>query len=124
MIVKKYPSLKSLSEVQELQNCYIKAEDIITLAEDIVQRPLFLFDYNLYLLKTEETKKYYATEILAVLCPANSEENDCLYLFMKTNEENATDSPILRDWYRDNLTTDTNEFHENLQVLLSICEEV
>ena len=62
--------------------------------------------------------------MLVVLCPANSEENDCLYLFMKTNEENATDSPILRDWYRDNLTTDTNEFHENLQVLLSICEEV
>lgn len=64
MIVKKYPSLKSLSEVQELQNCYIKAEDIITLAEDIVQRPLFLFDYNLYLLKTEETKK--------ILCNRNT----------------------------------------------------
>lgn len=122
MIVKRYPFLESLSEVQELQNCYIKAENIIALTEDIVLRPLDY--YNLYLLKTEETKRYYATEMLVVLCPANSEENDCLYLFMKTNEENATDSPILRDWYRDNLTTDTNEFHENLQVLLSMCEKV
>ena len=72
----------------------------------------------------KETKKYYATEMLAVLCPANSEGHDCLYLFMKTNEENTVNSSILRDWDRDNLTTDTNEFHENLQVLLSMCEEV
>lgn len=122
MIVKKYPSLKSLSEVQELQNCYIKAEDIITLAEDIILKPLDY--YNLYLLKTEETKKYYATEMLAVLCPANSEEHDCLYLFIKTNEENVVDSPILRDWYRDNLLIDANKFHENLQKLLSMCEQI
>lgn len=122
MIVKKYPFLESLSDVHELQNCYIKAEDIIALAEDIILKPLDY--YNFYLLKTEETKKYYATEMLAVLCPANSEEHDCLYLFMKTNEKNAVNSSILHDWYRDNLTTDTNEFHENLQVLLSMCEEV
>ena len=108
--------------MQELQSCYIKAEDIIALADDIILKPLDY--YNLYLLKTKEIKNYYATEMLAVLCPANSEEHDCLYLFIKTNEENAVDSPILRDWYRDNLTTDANEFHKNLQVLLSMCEEV
>ena len=122
MIAKKYHALESLSEVKELQNCYIKAEDIIDLAEDIILKPLF--EYSIYLLHMEETKKYYATEILAVLSPVNAEEISCLYLFIKTNEENANNDPILRDWYKDNLVTDKDKLYQNLQALLNMCEEV
>lgn len=45
-----------------------------------------------------------------------------LYIFTKTNEENAINSPILRDWYRDNLTVDDKELRANLKILLSMCE--
>lgn len=73
---------------------------------------------------TEETEKYYATEILAVLASTNPDEMGRLYIFTKTNEENATNSPILRDWYKNNLAVDNKELRANLKALLLMCEEV
>lgn len=69
----------------------------------------------------KKQKKYYATEILAVL---SYDEMGRLYIFTKTYEENVTNSPILRDWYKDNLTADDKKLHANLRALLSMCEEV
>lgn len=123
MICSIYENIQSLKEVSELQDCYIKVSDILPLAQDITFYNLDS-EYGIYLLHMEETKKYYATEILAVLPYINSNGMGRLYIFHKTNEENATDSPILRDWYRDNLTADDKEVCANLKVLLSMCEEV
>ena len=73
---------------------------------------------------TEETKKYYATEVLAVLAPINSDEMGRLYIFIKTNRENSINDPTLRDWYRDNLTANDKKLQANLKILLSMCEEI
>lgn len=121
MICNIYENVQSLQEISQLQDYYIKVSDILPLAEDVTSYSLDR-EYGIYLLHTEETKKYYATEVLAVLAPINSDEMGRLYIFTKTNEENAINSPILRDWYRDNLTADDKELQANLKVLLSICE--
>ena len=123
MICSIYKNIQSLEEVSELQDCYIKVSEILPLVRDITFYNLDS-EYGIYLLHTEETEKYYATEILAVLPYINSDEIGHLYIFHKTNEENATNSPILRNWYRDNLTADDKEVRVNLKVLLSMCEEV
>lgn len=123
MICNIYENVQSLQEISQLQDYYIKVSDILPLAEDVTSYSLDR-EYGIYLLHTEETKKYYATEVLAVLAPINSDEMGRLYIFTKTNEENATNSPVLRDWYKDNLTVDDKELRANLKVLLSICEEV
>lgn len=123
MICSIYENVQSLQEVSQLQDYYIRVSDIVPLAEDVTSYSLDR-EYGIYLLHTEETKKYYATEVLAVLAPINSDEMGRLYIFTKTNEENAINSPILRDWYRDNLTADDKELRANLKVLLSMCEEV
>lgn len=123
MICSIYKNIQSLEEVSPLQDCYIKVSDILPLAEDVTFYSL-IEKYGIYLLHMEETKKYYATEVLAVLAPINSDEMRCLYIFIKTNEENATNSPILRDWYKDNLSADNKKLCANLKVLLSMCEEV
>ena len=120
MICSIYENIQSLEKVSELQDYYIRVSDIVPLAEDVAFYNLDN-EYGIYLLHTEETKKYYATEILVVL---SYDEMGCLYIFTKTNEENATNSPILRDWYRDNLTANDKEVRANLKVLLSMCEEV
>lgn len=123
MICNIYENVQSLQEISQLQDYYIKVSDILPLAEDVTSYSLDR-EYGIYLLHTEETKKYYATEVLAVLAPINSDEMGRLYIFTKTNEENATNSPVLRDWYKDNLTADEKELQANLKVLLSMCEEV
>lgn len=123
MICNIYENVQSLQEISQLQDCYIRVSDIVPLAEDIAFYSL-IGNYGIYLLHMEETKKYYATEVLAVLAPINSDEMGRLYVFTKTHEENATNSPILRDWYRDNLTADDKELRANFKVLLSMCEEV
>lgn len=120
MICNIYENIQSLEEVSELQNCYIKVSDILPLVQDITFYNLDN-EYGIYLLHTEETKKYYATEILAVL---SYDEMGRLYIFTKTHEENVTNSPILRDWYKDNLTADDKKLHANLRALLSMCKEV
>lgn len=123
MICNIYENVQSLQEISQLQDYYIRVSDILPLAEDVTSYSLNR-EYGIYLLHIEETKKYYATEVLAVLAPINSDEMGRLYIFTKTNEENAINSPILCDWYRDNLTADDKELRVNLKVLLSICEEV
>lgn len=122
MICSVYENVQSLQEISQLQDYYIRVSDIVPLAEDVTSYSLDR-EYGIYLLHTEETKKYYATEVLAVLAPINSDEMGRLYIFTKTNEENAINSPILRDWYRDNLTADDKELRTNLKVLLFMCEE-
>ena len=123
MICSVYKNIQSLEEVSELQDCYIKVSDILPLVRDITFYNLDS-EYGIYLLHMEETKKYYATEILAVLPYINSDEIGHLYIFTKTHEENSINDPILRDWYKDNLTADDEELRTNLKVLLSMCEEV
>lgn len=123
MICNIYENIQSLEEVSPLQDCYIKVSDILPLAEDVAFYSL-IGKYGIYLLHMEETKKYYATEVLAVLVPINSDEMGRLYIFTKTNEENSINDPTLRDWYRDNLTVDDKELRANLKTLLSMCEEV
>lgn len=116
MICSIFENVQSLQEI----DCYIRVSDILPLAEDVA---FYNSDneYGIYLLHLEETKKYYATEILAVL---DYNKMGRLYIFNKTHEENATNSPILRDWYRDNLTADEKELHANLRALLFMCEKV
>ena len=123
MICNIYENGQSLQEISQLQDYYIRVSDILPLSEDVTSYSLDR-GYNIYLLHTEETKKYYATEILAVFAPINSDEMGRLYIFTKTNEENALNSPISRDWYKDNLTVDNKELRANLKVLLSMCEEI
>ena len=120
MIYNIYENVQSLQEISQLQDYYIRVSDILPLSEDVTFYNLDN-EYGIYLLHAEETKKYYATEILVVL---SYDEMGRLYIFTKTNEENATNSPILRDWYRDNLTANNKEVRANLKVLLSMCEEV
>lgn len=123
MICSVYENIQSLEEVSQLQDYYIRVSDILPLAEDVAFYSL-IGKYGIYLLHTEETKKYYATEVLAVLAPINSDEMGHLYIFIKTNEENSINDPILRDWYKNNLTVDDKELRTNLKVLLLMCEEV
>ena len=114
MICGIYENVQSLQEISQLQDYYIKVSDILPLAEDVTSYSLNR-EYGIYLLHTE---------VLAVLAPINSDEMGRLYIFTKTNEENATNNPVLRDWYKDNLTVDDKELQANLKVLLSMCEEV
>lgn len=123
MICNIYENVQSLQEISQLQDYYIKVSDILPLVEDITSYSLDS-EYGMYLLHTEETEKYYATEILAVLAPINSDEMGRLYIFTKTNEENSINDPTLRDWYKNNLTVDDKELRTNLKVLLLMCEEV
>ena len=123
MICSIYENIQSLEKVSELQDYYIRVSDIVPLAEDVAFYSL-IGNYGIYLLHTEETKKYYATEVLAVLAPINSDEMGHLYIFIKTNGENSINDPTLRDWYKDNLTVDDKELRANLKVLLSMCEEI
>lgn len=120
MICNIYENVQSLQEISQLQDYYIRVSDILPLSEDVTFYNLNN-EYSIYLLHTEEAKKYYATEILAVL---SYDETERLYIFTKTNEENSINDPTLRDWYRDNLTADDKELRTNLKVLLSMCEEV
>ncbi|WP_440337185.1 hypothetical protein [Megamonas funiformis] len=123
MICSIYENIQSLEKVSELQDYYIRVSDIVPLAEDVAFYSL-IGNYGIYLLHTEETKKYYATEVLAVLAPINSDEMGRLYIFMKTNGENSINDPTLRDWYRDNLTANDKKLQANLKILLSMCEEI
>ena len=123
MICSIYENIQSLEKVSELQDYYIRVSDIVPLAEDVTFYSL-IGNYGIYLLHTEETKKYYATEVLAVLAPINSDEMGHLYIFTKTHEENSINDPTLRDWYRDNLTANDKKLQANLKILLSMCEEV
>lgn len=123
MICSIYENIQSLEKVSELQDYYIKVSDIVPLAEDVAFYSL-IGNYGIYLLHTEETKKYYATEVLAVLAPINSDEMGRLYIFIKTNRENSINDPTLRDWYRDNLTANDKKLQANLKILLSMCEEI
>ena len=123
MIRSIYENIQSLEKVSELQDYYIRVSDIVPLAEDVAFYSL-IGNYGIYLLHTEETKKYYATEVLAVLAPINSDEMGYLYIFTKTHAENSINDPTLRDWYRDNLTANDKKLQANLKVLLSMCEEV
>lgn len=65
MICSVYENVQNLEEVSELQDYYIRVSDILPLAKDVTSYSLDR-GYDIYLLHTEETKKYYATEILAV----------------------------------------------------------
>lgn len=123
MICSIYENIQSLEKVSELRDYYIKVSDIVPLAEDVAFYSL-IGNYGIYLLHTEETKKYYATEVLAVLAPINSDEMGRLYIFIKTNRENSINDPTLRDWYRDNLTANDKKLQANLKILLSMCEEI
>lgn len=123
MICSIYENIQSLEKVSELQDYYIRVSDIVPLAEDVAFYSL-IGNYGIYLLHTEETKKYYATEVLAVLAPINSDEMGRLYIFIKTNRENSINDPTLRDWYRDNLTANDKKLQANLKILLSMCEEI
>ncbi len=123
MICSIYENIQSLEKVSELQDYYIRVSDIVPLAEDVAFYSL-IGNYGIYLLHTEETKKYYATEVLAVLAPINSDEMGRLYIFIKTNGENSINDPTLRDWYRDNLTANDKKLQANLKILLSMCEEI
>lgn len=123
MICSIYENIQSLQEISQLQDYYIRVSDILPLAEDVAFYSL-IGKHGIYLLHTEETEKYYATEILAVLASINPDEMGRLYIFTKTNEENATNSPILRDWYKNNLAVDNKELRANLKALLLMCEEV
>lgn len=120
MICSIYENVQSLQEISQLQDYYIRVSDILPLSEDVT---FYNSDneYGIYLLHTEETKKYYATEILAVLSYG---EMGRLYIFTKTNEKNSINDPTLRDWYRDNLTADDKKLRANLKTLLFMCEEV
>lgn len=123
MICSIYENVQSLQEISQLQDYYIRVSDILPLAEDVAFYSL-IGKHGIYLLHTEETEKYYATEILAVLAPINSDEMGRLYIFTKTNEENSINDPILRDWYKNNLTVDDKKLCTNLKVLLLMCEKV
>lgn len=123
MICNIYENVQNLQEISQLQDYYIKVSDILPLAEDVAFYSL-IGNYGIYLLHTEETEKYYATEVLAVLAPINSDEIGCLYIFTKTNEENSINDPTLRDWYKNNLTVGDKELRTNLKVLLLMCEKV
>lgn len=123
MICSIYENIQSLEKVSELQDYCIRVSDIVPLAEDVAFYSL-IGNYGIYLLHTEETKKYYATEVLAVLAPINSDEMGRLYIFIKTNGENSINDPTLRDWYRDNLTANDKKLQANLKILLSMCEEI
>ena len=123
MICSIYENIQSLEKVSELQDYYIRVSDIVPLAENVAFYSL-IGNYGIYLLHTEETKKYYATEVLAVLAPINSDEMGHLYIFTKTHKENSINDPTLRDWYRDNLTANDKKLQANLKILLSMCEEV
>lgn len=122
MICNIYHNVNSLEEIQELQSYFIKVSDIIPLIEDIHLK--LVLDYGIYLLHTEETKRYFATEILVVLTPLNSDEVGGIYIFTKTNEENKNNDNTLREWYNNNLMTDNEELQDNFYHLLSECEEV
>ena len=122
MICNIYHNVDSLDEIQQLQNYFIRVSDIIPLVEDIKSK--LLLDYGIYLLHTEETNRYFATEILVVLTPLNSDEVGGVYVFTKTNEENVNNDDTLREWYDNNLMTDNEELQDNLYTLLSMCEEV
>lgn len=123
MICNIYKNVQSLQEISQLQDYYIRVSDILPLAEDVTFYSL-IGKYGIYLLHTEETEKYYATEILAVLASINPDEMGRLYIFTKTNEENSINDPILRDWYKNNLAIDNKELRTNLKALLLMCEEV
>lgn len=122
MICNIYHNINSLEEIPEMQSYFIKVSDIIPLVEDIHLK--LVLDYGIYLLHTEETRRYFATEILVVLTPLNSDEVGGIYIFTKTNEENKNNDNTLREWYNNNLMTDNEELQDNFYHLLSECEEV
>lgn len=120
MIATIYNNVNILSEeISIFRDISFNAKEILELAEQFYnsENP----DYDMFLLHSEETRRYYATEILVIITPLF---DDRVIIIQKTNEENARNDSTLYKWYFDNIYEFEKYAHQRITEILSMCEEV
>lgn len=120
MIATIYNNIDFLSEdISIFRNIEFKANEVLELAEQFYNNEYR--DYDMFLLHSEATQRYYATEVLVIITPLY---DDRVIVIEKTNEENANDDNTLHEWYIDNIYGFECYAHARISDILSMCEEV
>lgn len=120
MIATIYNNVNVLSEeISIFKDINFNTKEVLELAEQFYnsKNPT----YDMFLLHTEETRRYYATETLVIITPLF---DDRVVVIQKTNEENARNDNTLREWYFNNIYEFEEYAHQRITEILSMCEEV
>ena len=119
MIATIYNNINVLSEeISIFKDIHFNTKEVLELAEQFYNsNPT----YDMFLLHTEETRRYYATEAFVIITLLF---DDGVIIIQKTNEENARNDSTFREWYFDNIYEFEEYAHQRITEILSIYEEV